>query len=73
MARTTADAARQIHLVSQHQRSATEQVTEAIGDIDEITSQVADSNEQTWSATEDLGDLAYRLNQLVDKLVLRAP
>lgn len=73
LARTTASAARHINLVSQHQRSATDQVTDAIGDIDEITSQVADSNEQTWAATEDLGDLAYRLNQLVDKLVLKTP
>lgn len=73
IARTTASAARHINLVSQHQRSATDQVTNAISDIDEITSQVADSNEQTWAATEDLGDLAYRLNQLVDKLVLKTP
>ena len=70
LARATADAARQIHMVSQYQQTATDQVTKAMDDIDAITAQVADGNEQTWSATEDLGDLAYRLNELVAKLVL---
>ncbi len=73
LARSTAEAAHQIRVISQHQQTATDHVTRAMEDIDEITSQVEDGNKQIWASTEDLGDLAYHLNQLVAKLVLKAP
>lgn len=68
LARATADAARHIRAISQLQQAATDQIADAMGDIDEVTSHAAEGSEQTWAASEELGNVAYRLNQLVEGL-----
>lgn len=68
LARATAEAARHIRAISQLQHAATDQIAEAMGDIDEVTSHAAAGSEQTWAASEELGHVAYRLNRLVEGL-----
>jgi methyl-accepting chemotaxis protein len=72
IARATADAARHIRAISQLQQDATDQIAQAMSDIDEVTSHVADGSEQTWVASEELGHVAYRLHLLVEGLFAEA-
>jgi methyl-accepting chemotaxis protein len=58
-------AARQINVISQQQRSSTEQVTQAMNGIAEVASQVSAGTSQTLEATQALSMQAETLTQLV--------
>jgi methyl-accepting chemotaxis protein len=58
-------AARQINVITQQQRSSTEQVTHAMNDIAEVASQVSAGTSQTLEATRALTRQAEGLNDLV--------
>ena len=66
-AQGTSDAARLIHLATQQQRSATEQVVQSMGEIDEVTRQAQAGSRQATGAAAELARLAERLAGMVQR------
>jgi methyl-accepting chemotaxis protein len=63
----TSDAARVIHLATQQQRTATEQVVQSMSEIEEVTRQAQAGSKQATGAAAELTKLAERLAELVKK------
>jgi methyl-accepting chemotaxis protein len=61
----TSDAARVIHLATQQQRTATEQVVQSMSEIEEVTRQAQTGSRQATGAASELTKLAERLAGLV--------
>ena len=61
----TSDAARVIHLATQQQRTATDQVVQSMAEIEEITRQAQSGSRQATGAAAELTNLAERLSELV--------
>ena len=61
----TSDAARVIHLATQQQRTATEQVVQSMSEIEEVTRQAQTGSRQATGAAAELTKLAERLAALV--------
>ncbi len=64
-AEETAGAARVIHLATQQQRSATEQVVASMGEVQDVTRQAQAGSRQATGAARELSGLAERLAELV--------
>ena len=69
----TTESARQITLVTQQQRSATEQVSESMGSISALLTQSVASAAQTRSAAEVLKTQAEQLSSIVGRFHLGEP
>ncbi|HEY6106537.1 MAG TPA: methyl-accepting chemotaxis protein [Anaeromyxobacteraceae bacterium] len=63
----TSDAARVIHLATQQQRTATEQVVQSMSEIEEVTRQAQAGSRQATGAAAELSKLAERLAELVKR------
>lgn len=63
----TSDAARIIHLATQQQRTATEQVVQSMSEIEEVTRQAQAGSKQATGAAAELTKLAERLAGLVKR------
>jgi methyl-accepting chemotaxis protein len=63
----TSDAARVIHLATQQQRTATEQVVQSMSEIEEVTRQAQTGSRQATGAAAELTKLAERLAELVKR------
>jgi methyl-accepting chemotaxis protein len=63
----TSDAARVIHLATQQQRTATEQVVQSMSEIEEVTRQAQSGSKQATGAASELTKLAERLAELVKR------
>jgi len=63
----TSDASRVIHLATQQQRTATEQVVQSMGEIEEVTRQAQSGSKQATAAAAELSKLAVRLAELVKR------
>jgi methyl-accepting chemotaxis protein len=63
----TSDAARVIHLATQQQRTATEQVVQSMSEIEEVTRQAQSGSRQATGAAAELTKLAERLAELVKR------
>ena len=63
----TSDASRVIHLATQQQRTATEQVVQSMGEIEEVTRQAQSGSKQATAAAAELSKLAERLAELVKR------
>ncbi len=63
----TSDAARVIHLATQQQRTATEQVVQSMAEIEEVTRQAQSGSKQATGAASELTKLAERLAELVKR------
>ncbi|HVO19480.1 MAG TPA: methyl-accepting chemotaxis protein [Anaeromyxobacter sp.] len=63
----TSDAARVIHLATQQQRTATEQVVQSMSEIEEVTRQAQAGSKQATGAASELTSLAERLANLVKR------
>ncbi|ABS24869.1 methyl-accepting chemotaxis protein [Anaeromyxobacter sp. Fw109-5] len=63
----TSDAARVIHLATQQQRTATEQVVQSMSEIEEVTRQAQAGSKQATGAASELTKLAERLAELVKR------
>src|SRR5512139_106144 len=63
----TSDAARVIHLATQQQRTATEQVVQSMSEIEEVTRQAQSGSRQATGAASELTRLAERLAELVKR------
>jgi methyl-accepting chemotaxis protein len=63
----TSDAARVIHLATQQQRTATEQVVQSMSEIEEVTRQAQTGSKQATGAAAELTKLAERLADLVKR------
>ncbi|HTP24707.1 MAG TPA: methyl-accepting chemotaxis protein [Anaeromyxobacteraceae bacterium] len=63
----TSDASRVIHLATQQQRTATEQVVQSMGEIGEVARQAQSSSKQATSAAAELSGLSERLAELVKR------
>ena len=63
----TSDAARVIHLATQQQRTATEQVVQSMSEIEEVTRQAQSGSKQATGAASELTRLAERLAELVKR------
>jgi len=63
----TSDAARVIHLATQQQRTATEQVVQSMSEIEEVTRQAQAGSRQATGAASELTNLAERLADLVKR------
>ncbi len=63
----TSDAARVIHLATQQQRTATEQVVQSMAEIEEVTRQAQSGSKQATGAAAELSKLAERLAELVKR------
>jgi methyl-accepting chemotaxis protein len=63
----TSDAARVIHLATQQQRTATEQVVQSMSEIEEVTRQAQSGSRQATGAASELTELAERLAGLVKR------
>ncbi len=63
----TSDAARVIHLATQQQRTATEQVVQSMGEIEEVTRAAQSGSKQATGAASELTKLAERLAELVKR------
>jgi methyl-accepting chemotaxis protein len=63
----TSDAARVIHLATQQQRTATEQVVQSMSEIEEVTRQAQSGSKQATGAASELTKLAERLADLVKR------
>ncbi|HET6412602.1 MAG TPA: methyl-accepting chemotaxis protein [Anaeromyxobacter sp.] len=63
----TSDAARVIHLATQQQRTATEQVVQSMSEIEEVTRQAQAGSRQATGAAAELTKLAERLAALVKR------
>jgi len=66
-AQGTSDSARVIHLATQQQRSATEQVVQSMGEIEEVTRQAQAGSRQATGAASELARLAERLASMVQR------
>jgi methyl-accepting chemotaxis protein len=66
-AEETAGAARVIHLATQQQRSATEQVVTSMSEVEEVTRQAQAGSRQATGAAAELTRLAERLAALVER------
>lgn len=66
-AQGTSDAARLIHLATQQQRSATEQVVQSMGEIEEVTRQAQAGSRQATGAAAELARLAEQLAAMVQR------
>jgi len=66
-AQGTSDAARLIHLATQQQRSATEQVVQSMAEIEEVTRQAQAGSRQATGAAAELARLAERLAAMVQR------
>lgn len=66
----TSDAARVIHLATQQQRTATEQVVQSMSEIEEVTRQAQSGSKQATGAAAELTKLAERLADLVKRFKL---
>ena len=64
---STSDAARIIHLATQQQRSATEQVVQSMTEIEEVTRSAQAGSRQATGAASELATLADRLTLLVQR------
>ena len=63
----TSDSARVIHLATQQQRTATEQVVQSMSEIEEVTRQAQTGSKQATGAAAELTKLAERLADLVKR------
>lgn len=63
----TNDAARVIHLATQQQRTATEQVVQSMSEVEEVTRQAQTGSRQATGAASELTRLAERLAELVKR------
>jgi methyl-accepting chemotaxis protein len=63
----TSDAARVIHLATQQQRTATEQVVQSMSEIEEVTRQAQSGSRQATGAASELTRLAERMAELVKR------
>jgi methyl-accepting chemotaxis protein len=63
----TSDAARVIHLATQQQRTATEQVVQSMSEIEEVTRSAQSGSKQATGAASELTHLAERLAELVKR------
>jgi methyl-accepting chemotaxis protein len=63
----TSDAARVIHLATQQQRTATEQVVQSMAEIEEVTRQAQTGSRQATGAAAELSKIADRLAELVKR------
>jgi methyl-accepting chemotaxis protein len=63
----TSDAARVIHLATQQQRTATEQVVQSMSEIEEVTRQAQAGSRQATGAAAELAKLAERLASLIQR------
>ena len=63
----TSDAARVIHLATQQQRTATEQVVQSMAEIEEVTRQAQTGSKQATGAAAELTKLAEHLADLVKR------
>jgi methyl-accepting chemotaxis protein len=63
----TSDAARVIHLATQQQRTATEQVVQSMSEIEEVTRAAQAGSRQATGAASELTKLAERLAELVKR------
>jgi methyl-accepting chemotaxis protein len=63
----TSDAARVIHLATQQQRTATEQVVLSMSEIEEVTRSAQSGSRQATGAASELTKLAERLAELVKR------
>jgi methyl-accepting chemotaxis protein len=63
----TSDAARVIHLATQQQRTATEQVVQSMSEIEDVTRQAQTGSKQATGAAAELTKLAERLADLVKR------
>jgi methyl-accepting chemotaxis protein len=70
LAESTTEAARQISLVTQQQRSGTEQVSQSVKDIAHVLAQAVAATTQTRTSAEDLKAQADRLAGLVKRFQL---
>jgi methyl-accepting chemotaxis protein len=61
----TSDAARVIHLATQQQRTATEQVVQSMSEIEEVTRHAQSGSKQATGAAAELAKLAERLAELI--------
>jgi len=66
----TSEAARKITLVTQQQRSSTEQVSEGVRELTDVVSQSVAATSQTRASSETLKDRADRLAQIVRRFRL---
>ncbi|HET7823918.1 MAG TPA: methyl-accepting chemotaxis protein [Anaeromyxobacter sp.] len=66
----TSDAARVIHLATQQQRTATEQVVQSMAEIEEVTRQAQSGSKQATGAASELTKLAERLAELVKRFTV---
>jgi methyl-accepting chemotaxis protein len=66
----TSDAARIIHLATQQQRTATEQVVLSMSEIEEVTRSAQSGSRQATGAASELTTLAERLAELVKRFKL---
>jgi methyl-accepting chemotaxis protein len=66
----TSDAARVIHLATQQQRTATEQVVLSMSEIEEVTRSAQSGSRQATGAASELTTLAERLAELVKRFKL---
>jgi len=63
----TSDASRVIHLATQQQRTATEQVVQSMSEIEDVTRQAQTGSRQATSAAAELSKLAERLAEVVKR------
>ncbi len=63
----TTEAAREIKIATQHQLSASEQMSETVSEVRDVAGQVATSAEETAHAIAELTELADRLKLLVEE------
>jgi methyl-accepting chemotaxis protein len=66
----TAGAARVIHLATQQQRTATEQVVQSMSEVEDATRQAQAGSRQATGAAAELSKLAARLSELVKRFRL---
>jgi len=66
-AEETVGASRVIHLATQQQRSATEQVVISMGEVESVTRQAQTGSRQATGAAAELSKLAERLAELVKR------
>ena len=63
----TAQVIKEITVATQQQRSAAQQVVEAMSDIDQVTATFASTTKQTATSAEDLTTLSQRLEEAVSR------
>ena len=73
LAESTTVSARQITMVTQQQRTGTEQVNESLSDIATVLAQSVGAAQQTRSLAENLKHQADRLAETVGRFQLETP